>query len=161
MGYLLDADVFIRAKRDHYRFPIFPCFWKWIEAQSTNGIIHSVSQVKIELDAGQDDLATWAKARPAIFLAPNAQTTSSMAQVSQWVQDPSRKYTAQARATFLSGADYWLVSEGLSRSWTVVTHEVPSPDSKNRIKIPDVCVGLGVSWMSPFQMLEEIGATFP
>ncbi len=31
MAYLLDSDVFIRAKRDHYGFDFCPAFWDWLE----------------------------------------------------------------------------------------------------------------------------------
>jgi hypothetical protein len=41
----------------------------------------------------------------------------------------------------------------------VVTHEVPS-NSPGRIKIPNVCVGLGVRFMTPYQMLRIEQARF-
>ena len=31
MAYLLDSDVFIRAKNDHYGFDLCPGFWEWLE----------------------------------------------------------------------------------------------------------------------------------
>jgi hypothetical protein len=50
--------------------------------------------------------------------------------------------------TFLQVADYYLVAHGL----TVVTDEVPSPSTK-KVKIPNACLGIGVKWMSPYEML--------
>jgi hypothetical protein len=41
----------------------------------------------------------------------------------------------------------------------VVTHEVASPTLR-RIKIPNVCVGLGVEFVSPYQMLRREQARF-
>lgn len=41
----------------------------------------------------------------------------------------------------------------------VVTHEVPS-GSTRKIKIPNVCIGLGIKCMTPFQMLRVEGARF-
>gem|GEM_PF-6918350 len=32
MAYLLDSDVLIRAKNDHYGFDFCPGFWDWLEA---------------------------------------------------------------------------------------------------------------------------------
>ena len=44
--------------------------------------------------------------------------------------------------------------------FTVVTHEAPRPDAKKVIKLPDACSALGVSWTSPYQMLQDLGASF-
>lgn len=41
----------------------------------------------------------------------------------------------------------------------MVTHEVPS-GSTRKIKIPNVCIGLGIKCMTPFQMLRVEGARF-
>jgi len=41
----------------------------------------------------------------------------------------------------------------------LVTHEVPA-NSPYRIKIPNVCVGLGVRFMTPYQMLRTEQARF-
>ena len=48
----------------------------------------------------------------------------------------------------------WLVAAALAGRHTVVTHEVASPTLK-RIKIPNVCVGLGIEFMNPYQMLRK------
>lgn len=41
----------------------------------------------------------------------------------------------------------------------VVTHEVPASSAK-RIKIPNVCIGMGVRFTTPFEMLRRERATF-
>lgn len=33
MAYLLDANVFIEAKRRHYGFDFCPAFWDWLDAR--------------------------------------------------------------------------------------------------------------------------------
>ena len=40
-----------------------------------------------------------------------------------------------------------------------LAHEVPSA-SKRKIKIPDACIGLGVKFMTPFEMLRKEKARF-
>jgi hypothetical protein len=40
-----------------------------------------------------------------------------------------------------------------------VTHEAPS-DSRAHIKIPNACIGLGVRFMTPYQMLRIEQARF-
>jgi hypothetical protein len=56
-------------------------------------------------------------------------------------------------------ADYYLVAQGVAEGSTVVTHEVPS-DSVRKIKIPDVCINLGITCMTPFEMLRRERAGF-
>jgi hypothetical protein len=41
----------------------------------------------------------------------------------------------------------------------VVTHEVPS-GSIRKVKIPNVCIGLGVKCVTPFEMLRRERARF-
>ena len=38
MAYLLDADVFIRAKNLHYGFDFCPAFWDWPRRRTERGV---------------------------------------------------------------------------------------------------------------------------
>ncbi len=42
MSYLLDANVFIDAKRNYYGFDFCPAFWDWIDAKNSAGLVFSV-----------------------------------------------------------------------------------------------------------------------
>ena len=68
-------------------------------------------------------------------------------------------YEPAAVSTFLQVADYYLVAQALAGNHTVVTHEVPSA-SVRRIRIPDVCIGLGIKSMTPYEMLRQGRARF-
>ena len=68
MAYLLDADVFIRAKNDHYGFDFCPAFWDWLERAGGEGIVHSVEAVYDELSVREDELADWTK--PPVAVPP-------------------------------------------------------------------------------------------
>lgn len=160
MAYLLDANVFIQAKRHHYRFSTFPCFWDWIAAKHAAGVAFSVKAVQDEILAGGDDLATWISSIPSAFLPPDADTVAAAATVSAWVQDPLPGYTAAAVSTFFSKADYWLIAHATAHRHTIVTHEMPEPNRPSKVKIPDVCNGLGVSWINTFDLLVTEGARF-
>lgn len=159
--YLLDANVFIRAKRDHYRFATFPCFWDWLIAQQAAGVVFSVEAVETELKNGKDDLTTWASALPSgSFLPPDVAAAASAARLAQWAKDSARPYTQAAVSTFFASADYWLVAHAHAHGFTVVTHEVPQPEAQRRVKIADACNGLGLAWLNPFEMLQRHGAKF-
>ena len=91
------------------------------------------------------------------FVPTDAGVLGAAPAVSAWVA--GQGYEPVAVNTFLQVADFWLVAAALAGHHTVVTHEVASPTTR-RIKIPNVCVGLGVEFMSPYQMLRREQARF-
>ena len=158
MVYLLDANVFIQAKNLHYGFDFCPAFWDWLEKQNAAGKVFSIEKVEDELIAGNDDLATWAKAQgTAFFLRPDTAVLPFFGQVSAWVK--AQQYDPAAIYTFEQVADYYLIAQALAQNAMVVTHEVPA-NTRKKIKIPNVCIGLNVKHMTPFEMLRREGAKF-
>lgn len=158
MAYLLDANVFIQAKNLHYGFDFCPAFWDWVLAANAKNIVYSIEKIGDELEAGADDLASWAAARgDGFFLKPEPALVQSLARVSSWAMQQG--FEPAAVNTFLQVADYYLVAQALSRKHTVVTHEVASASTK-KIKIPNVCVALGVKCMTPYEMLRHERARF-
>jgi len=158
MAYLLDADVFIRAKNLHYGFDICPAFWDWLIARNATGEVFSIEKVDDELQALSDELSGWASARGSgFFLGMDSTVMPSLAVVSNWVSGQS--YTMSAVSTFLQVADYYLVSHAHAGGHTVVTHEVPSGSIK-KVKIPDACIGLGIKCVTPYEMLRRERARF-
>lgn len=152
--------MFIRAARDHYRFPVRPGFWDWVIQANAAGVVASIDKVRDELTAGTDALVGWVKALPPRFLVvtDDAVVAAAAGQVSLWATQQG--YSPQAVDQFFRAADFWLVRHALASNATVVTHETSAPESRRRIKIPDVCIGVGVAWMSPFQLLQGEGARF-
>ena len=151
MAYLIDSDVFIQAKNLHYGFDFCPGFWNWIVFKHAAQVVYSVEKVGTELTAGNDDLSVWAAARGrAFFLPPSAPTVTSLGVVSNWATNQG--YKPAALNTFLQVADYYLVAHAHAHQHVVVTHEKPG-NSPNSVKIPNVCIGLGITCMSPFEML--------
>ena len=158
MTYLLDADVLIRAKNQHYGLDFCPAFWDWLVAGNHAGNVFSVEKVREELQAGADELSGWAWRRgAAFFLSPDASVVPALAAVSAWAD--GQRYTQAAVSTFLQAADYYLVAQARAGGHAVVTHEVASA-SVRRIKIPDACDGLGVACVTPYRMLRDEGARF-
>jgi hypothetical protein len=158
MPYLLDANVFIAAKNLHYGLDFCPAFWEWLIEQNAAGTVFSVEKVGDELQAIADDLSTWADSLGAtFFLSPDETIFPSLAAVSTWAA--GAQYEQAAVSTFLQVADYYLIAQAHAARYTVVTHEVPSA-TKRRIKIPDACIGLGIKFMTPFEMLRRERARF-
>lgn len=160
MSYLLDTNIFIQAKNLHYGFDFCPAFWDWLEASNTSGKVFSVEKVGDELIAGSDELAEWAARRGrGFFLAPDPSMIPALARISAWVSSPDRIYEPAAVNTFLQVADYYLIAHALAHGSIVVSHEKPD-NSKKRVKIPDACIGLGITCMNPYEMLRRERARF-
>jgi Domain of unknown function (DUF4411) len=158
LTYLLDANVFISAKNLHYGLDFCPAFWDWIIASNSAGTVFSIEKVGDEVLALSDDLSVWAAARGnGFFLSPNQTVFPALAAVSTWAN--GQNYEPSAVSTFLRVADYYLVAQALAEGHTVVTHEVPAA-SRRKIKIPDACIGLGIKFMTPFEMLRSERARF-
>ena len=158
MGYLLEANVFIQAKNLHYGFDFCPAFWDWLEQKHELRDVLSIEKVGDELQNGGDELALWARRMGRkFFVPPDPETLPAFSNVAEWVA--GRDYEPLAVNAFLQDADYYVVVQALASKRAVVTHEVHS-NSKKRIKIPDVCVGLGLKCLTPFEMLRHEGARF-
>ncbi|SIQ37643.1 DUF4411 family protein [Pseudacidovorax sp. RU35E] len=158
MAYLLDANVFIQAKNLQYGFDFCPAFWDWLTHSHAAHKLRSIRQVGDELLAGADELADWADVQGDAFFVPtDASVLAAAPAVSAWVLQQG--FEPAAINTFLQVADFWLIAAALAGHHTVVTHEVPSPTLK-RIKIPNVCVGLGIGFANPYQMLRREQARF-
>ena len=158
MAYLLDTNVFIEAKNRYYGFDICPGFWDWLVGENTAGRVSSIEKVGDEIRAADDPLAEWAEARgPGFFVAPDPAVLPALGRVSDWSQ--GQGYEPAAIATFLEGADFYLVAQALAHGHVVVTQEVPA-DTVRKVKIPNACIGLGVRHMNLFEMLRASRARF-
>jgi hypothetical protein len=158
MAYLLDANVFIEAKRRHYGMDFCPAFWMWLVEQNATGSVFSIEKVGDELRAGSDELTDWASARGSgFFIAPDDPVLASLAAVADWVR--RQNYRPAAVGTFLEDPDYYLVAHAHAHRHIVVTHEVPS-DGIRQVKIPNACIGMRVKCMSPYEMLRLERARF-
>jgi hypothetical protein len=158
MAYLLDANVFISAKNLHYGLDFCPAFWEWLILSNAEGIVFSIEKVGDEVQAVEDELSEWAGAlSDGFFLPPDAAAFPSLAAVSTWAT--GQRYDASAVSMFLQVADYYLVAQAHAGKHTVVTHEVPSATIR-KIKIPDACIGLGIKFVTPYEMLRRERARF-
>lgn len=156
--YVLDANVFIEAARRYYAFDLVPKFWESLIDHAANGQIQSIDRVKKELVRGKDELAGWAKGHfsHAFGTTDDADVIQSYGQIMTWVQSQIQ-FSDAAKADFASGADGWLVAYAKAKGCVVVTHEVPAPDAKRKIPIPNVCEAFDVPFIDTFQMLRALG----
>jgi hypothetical protein len=95
MAYVLDADVFIRAKNLHCGLDFCPGFWEWLIIQNAAERLFSIEKVGDEIHAVADELSVWAAARgQGFFLRPDATVFPALAAVSTWAR--GQRYEAAA-----------------------------------------------------------------
>ncbi|MCY4093961.1 MAG: DUF4411 family protein [Gammaproteobacteria bacterium] len=156
--YILDANIFIQAKNLHYGFDFCPAFWEWLDRANETDVAASVEKVADELEVADDDLAAWVKVRrDRFFLSPDVDVASALDRVADWAS--SSGYESSAVTIFLQVADYWLIAHALAHNCVVVTHEVPA-DTVKKIKIPNACLALGLTCLTPYEMLRRERARF-
>ena len=156
--FVLDANVFITAKRHYYAFDLAPGFWKSLINHAGNGRILSIDYVKGELEKGKDQLAQWAKNdfSHAFILTDEEDVQESYREVMTWVQGQDQ-FSDAAKADFARGADGWLVAYAKAKGCIVVTLEAINPESKRKVPIPNVCQAFGVQFVDTFEMLRRLG----
>ena len=162
--YLVDSDVFITAKNLYYSFDICSGFWKSVVHHHREGRVYSIDRVCSELLAGQktDDLVRWMKEKvPAGFFLP-VDTDAVMrayTDIMLWVQCHPR-YFNYAKAKVATGADGWLAAYARVHGATVVTNEQSAPESRGKIKLPDVCDKFDVQCRNTFALLRALNVHF-
>lgn len=162
--YLLDSDVFIQAKNQHYAFPICPGFWDSLVGHFHAGHVFSIDEIREELLRGDDeeDLVCWVKGvLPRQFFLParEGEVAARYAEMMLWVQR-NMQFLDYAKAKFATEADGWLAAYALVHGFVVVTGELYRPDVKNRVPLPNVCTQFGVECRDVFRMLRDLDVRF-
>ena len=157
---LLDSDVLIAAYRIHYAPDYCPGFWNCLEHYLGIGRLLIIDPVFDEIDA-PSDLVQWVSQLPQhAFASIDAPTMRTYQTIAEWIQR-NPQFTAAALNKFANGADGWLVAYASVHNATIITNEVAAPDSRNNVKLPDLCHHFGANDPLKTQgMLRDIGACF-
>ncbi len=118
-----------------------------------SGEIVSSDEVRREIEAKDDLLHDWCKARPGMFLPLTAQiqtTATGILEVLPRLVD---------QRTGKSMADPFVVATAHHTRTAVVTQERPT-GSLLRPKIPEACGHLGVRWMGLLDVIRAEGWVF-
>lgn len=156
--YILDANVFIEASRRYYAFDLAPRFWQSLLHHAANGRVRSIDRVQQELERGKDELAKWVEDNFSHAFGSTDETDviQSFSEIMTWVQAQSQ-FSEAAKADFANGADGWLVAYAKVGGFVVVTQEVPAPDAKRKVPIPNVCQSFGVPLLAHSKCYGSLG----
>jgi hypothetical protein len=151
--YWLDSNIFIQAKQGPYAFDLAPGFWTHLETQFKAGSILCPIMVYTELCSFEDELKVWVQklqATKTVFLTPCSPAQKKFADVANWVQTT---YKPAQAASFLSGADPWLVAQAATHNGTVVTQESLVGANSQQVKIPNTCKQFSVPYIDLYSFL--------
>ncbi len=157
--YLLDSNIFITSE---HQIPhdIFEGFWHKLGAclESGTAVLHQT--VADELKRKQDPLVEWIEGLDGVEPMPASdKTLEKYLEVCAWAD--GQGYNPQALREFKdeSRADAWLCAEALASGLTLVTYETRL-NSLKKVKIPNVCEGLGARYVNGFDFMRAQGFKF-
>lgn len=163
--YIVDSNFFIQAHRATYPLDIATGFWSKVKQLANAGVLISIDKVRGELYHSNDELKDWCEANlPENFFKDSSSAIAQYARVTAWAMSKTGYYLPNALNEFLNAdeADAFVIAYGLSdpSNYTIVTQEVSQPDRKNKIKIPEPCIELGVHYLNTIEMFRKLGETF-
>jgi Domain of unknown function (DUF4411) len=155
--YCLDANVLINAWNQYYAKDICPDYWKELERLGHSERIFLADEVKKEIERQDDSLADWLKQSGMPVYETDGPVTAVVNKI----------FLADARHEQLvdnkkgrSLADPFVIAHAITQSACVVTKESMVTQSDKRIRIPNVCVKMGVKCINDFEMIRQLGLRF-
>lgn len=156
--YCFDANPLIQAWQKYYSPKFCSDYWEILNELGIQGRIVLPEEVYQEIVKTDDDLSKWLKSSKI----PVRKTDGNV--INCWKRildhDPKHKFLVD-NIKQRSLADPWIISHALNENAVVVTKEekVMNPNT-NRIKIPNVCDNMGISWINDFQFIEKLDIQF-
>lgn len=169
--YLLDSDALITPSNRWYGLDFCPAYWDWLIEACKTGVVASTIEVQKEIKKRETEpqkaLYRWVRGLGSeLFQEPTYQI-QHLTEVALQVRHVL-SYTDAAKDTFLTidngPADPHLVAEALARGkdeTIIVSLEVTGnpksarPASQKRVKLYDICEGLGISCIQTYEMLQR------
>lgn len=156
--YCLDANVLIQAWQKYYSPKFCPSYWDVLNALGSQGRIFIAEEVFNEITRTEDDLCEWLKVSKIPVKSIDEKVTKCLQDI--YAKDPTHK-TLVDNTKARSLADPWVIAHAISDGAIVVTKEEKvTAINSNRIKIPNVCDNMGVTWINDFEFISALNIQF-
>lgn len=173
--YILDTNVYIEAHNKYYHPDVVLSYWDVLKGLGVKDLIKSPKQVKDELRSTW--LAAWKKENK-IFLDKDLEgIVPFFDQVREEYKKVKvahhailqREYRGRyvpSRAESLSDPDMFVIATVLfykanfSSDVTLVTKENDTISGNKPVRIPHLCIPLGIRCIDDFQFVKEVGIKF-
>ncbi len=156
--YCLDANVLIQAWQKYYSPNVCPSYWDILNTLGIEERIFIPEMVYEEIVRTEDYLSKWLKSSNIPIRKIDENVTRCLQAI--YSANPIHKFLAD-NTKARSLADPWVIAHAINEEAIVVTKEekVTALNSK-KIKIPNVCENMNISWINDFQMIAELGVRF-
>jgi hypothetical protein len=156
LPYVIDTNALIDGRRRIYPPTVFSGLWENVEESILAGEIVAPDEVLVELERKDDAVHDWVKTQAGLFVplddAIQISVAEVLAQYPDWIPPDRSKNVADAFVVALARVRGCVVVS--NEKWT----DSPNPE---RVKIPNVCDGMGVPCMNFLAMLHDLKWTFP
>lgn len=153
--YCLDANVLIQAWQKYYSPTLCPSYWEVLNQLGAEGIIFLPYNVAEEITRTEDDLADWLRSSRIEVYHIDEQVGLALKEV---FKNPIHQ-TLVARGRSL--ADPWVIATAIASGACVVTkEEMITAQNTTKVKIPNICLNMGVRCINDFEFLVEVSARF-
>lgn len=156
--YCLDTNVLIQAWQKYYSPGLCPDYWDVLNTLGSRNRIFMPEMVYAEIVKTDDDLSKWLKSSNIPIRKIDENVASCLKNI--YTADPKHKFLVD-NTKARSLADPWVIAHALNENAVVVTKEEKvTAVNTTKIKIPNVCEKMNVSWMNDFQLVKELGIKF-
>ncbi len=156
--YSLDANVLIQAWQKYYSPKFCPEYWEILDDLGKQSRIFLAEEIRDEITGTDDDLSAWLKSSSIPIRRTDGKVTSCWSSVLGAHTD-HQYLVAEGKGRSLG--DPWVISHAIDAGAIVVTKEEFVPNYRPaKIKIPNVCNNMGISWLNDFQFIEALNIQF-
>lgn len=149
--YVVDANTWIKLYETTYQPELFPSLWSELGPLCDEGVLRTPPAVLHELNAKKPGgIGKWLRGRTAVETA----TPSVMARAAE-LSEQFKGLTAGAAGA--RSADPVVIALAEKNGWIVVTEELSRLQrAPHNMKIPDVCLELGVTCVRAVELLQRL-----
>jgi hypothetical protein len=159
--YAVDSNIFITASRKYYPFDIAPGFWKQLIEKGNSSII-LIDKIKNEIYRNEDDLSIWLKNNEKSFSVKDSEDLKVIKNYKEIITsvNNSKVYNQYAKDVYANSADSWLCAHSKAYNYFIVTEERYRPNSKNNVKIPNVCEEFNIEYIDLLTFIRQLKIVF-
>lgn len=160
LKYCLDSNVLIQAWQKYYSPEICPEYWDLLNEFGKDDKLFIPATVHEEITRTDDDLSAWLNTSSIPVREITENVTKCINRI--YAANPNHKFLVD-NVKGRSLADPWVIAHAIDENAIVVTKEekiTAANKKKNKIRIPDVCDNMKVTWMNDFQLIRELGIKF-
>lgn len=157
--YVLDTGFFVNARV--YYSSVFGSFWEKLDEAVSNGSIHSVDEVRKEIEkygGSQEHLLEWMRSHRHVFSIPQDENEERYIRDILTIESFQKSGEKQIRSGSF-WADPFVIAKAKHINGAVVTSEISATSSSGKmhgsIKIPDVCEMLHIRCISSEEFMNE------